>query len=357
MESPCSWPENSSSDRRKAIEELLKGRDLALELRRLLNKLSSSSSAENNNNNDDDDDDDNNDGVLLLNQDLVPKILTSFTNTLSILKNSSGGGEYQSDEVVSQVQTNAPHLSWDTIGRKSEDSSGDSCKSTLIVKDKRGCYKRRKCSDSWTKDSSTLVDDGHAWRKYGQKVILNAKYPRNYFRCTHKHDQKCMATKQVQRIQEDPPLFRTNYYGQHTCKNLLKASQLFMDTRYHDNCPMISFCDKENNYIINNNSNSNNPFVSSFSSVKREYQDEQEIMPSHYDHHRHDLTHNNNQTESSDHCYILSPDDHHHHHQQQHLTTYDSGVVNSSSLSCTDMGVMVVDSVDNFDADDLFEFC
>ncbi|KAF8397048.1 hypothetical protein HHK36_018686 [Tetracentron sinense] len=33
-------------------------------------------------------------------------------------------------------------------------------------------------SETWTKVSPTPIDDGRAWRKYGQKEILNAKYPR-----------------------------------------------------------------------------------------------------------------------------------------------------------------------------------
>ncbi|XP_065856481.1 probable WRKY transcription factor 54 [Euphorbia lathyris] len=76
----------------------------------------------------------------------------------------------------------------------------------------------RKNRHTWSKDTCYLTDDGFQWRKYGQKVIQNEKYPRNYFRCTHKDDQSCLATKQVQRIQEDPPIYRTTYYGHHTCK-------------------------------------------------------------------------------------------------------------------------------------------
>ncbi|TVU09203.1 EcWRKY-14 [Eragrostis curvula] len=65
--------------------------------------------------------------------------------------------------------------------------------------------------------SETPVDDGHSWRKYGQKEILGAKYPRGYYRCTHKHSQGCNATKQLQRTDEDPTLFDVFYVGTHTC--------------------------------------------------------------------------------------------------------------------------------------------
>ncbi|CAN6162273.1 unnamed protein product [Urochloa humidicola] len=61
------------------------------------------------------------------------------------------------------------------------------------------------------------ADDGHSWRKYGQKEILGAKYPRGYYRCTHRHSQGCAATKQVQRADEDPTLFDVIYIGDHTC--------------------------------------------------------------------------------------------------------------------------------------------
>ncbi|WVZ64598.1 hypothetical protein U9M48_014093 [Paspalum notatum var. saurae] len=61
------------------------------------------------------------------------------------------------------------------------------------------------------------VDDGHSWRKYGQKEILGAKNPRAYYRCTHRHSKGCAATKQVQRADEDPTLIDVVYLGEHTC--------------------------------------------------------------------------------------------------------------------------------------------
>lgn len=49
------------------------------------------------------------------------------------------------------------------------------------------------------------------------------KLRRAYFRCTHRHTQGCLATKQVQRTDGDPELFDVIYHGDHTCLALDKA--------------------------------------------------------------------------------------------------------------------------------------
>jgi len=69
------------------------------------------------------------------------------------------------------------------------------------------------------------VEDGHSWRKYGQKEILGAKHPRGYYRCTHRHSQGCPATKQVQRTDEDPTVYDVIYHGGHTCVHRAAAGQ------------------------------------------------------------------------------------------------------------------------------------
>ncbi|RLN00234.1 putative WRKY transcription factor 53 isoform X2 [Panicum miliaceum] len=61
------------------------------------------------------------------------------------------------------------------------------------------------------------LDDGLSWRKYGQKDILGAMYPRAYFRCTHRNSQGCPATKHVQRADGDPLLYDVVYHGAHAC--------------------------------------------------------------------------------------------------------------------------------------------
>ncbi|CAM0876926.1 unnamed protein product [Alopecurus aequalis] len=85
--------------------------------------------------------------------------------------------------------------------------------------------KKRKATARWTSQVRVSAaggaegpgDDGHSWRKYGQKDILGAKHPRGYYRCTHRNSQGCAATRQVQRADEDPTLFDVVYHGHHTC--------------------------------------------------------------------------------------------------------------------------------------------
>ncbi|KAJ8484595.1 hypothetical protein OPV22_017080 [Ensete ventricosum] len=61
-------------------------------------------------------------------------------------------------------------------------------------------------------------DDGYTWRKYGQKDILNSRFPRSYYRCTHRSYYGCEAKKKVQRLDDDPNTFEVTYCGTHTCQ-------------------------------------------------------------------------------------------------------------------------------------------
>ena len=92
------------SERKKAMEELGRGRELTNELRDLLSKSLGGEG-------------------LVGSEDLVMKIFNSFSNTLSILRNS----EDNDDE---NPRNN--NISWDN--RKSED---------LTQNDRRGCYTTR----------------------------------------------------------------------------------------------------------------------------------------------------------------------------------------------------------------------
>ncbi|XP_010538825.1 PREDICTED: probable WRKY transcription factor 53 isoform X2 [Tarenaya hassleriana] len=85
--------------------------------------------------------------------------------------------------------------------------------------------KKRKMMPKWTEQVRISPergldgpqDDGYNWRKYGQKDILGARFPRSYYRCTYRNTQNCLATKQVQRSDGDPTVFEVTYRGTHTC--------------------------------------------------------------------------------------------------------------------------------------------
>uniref|UniRef100_A0ACD5W6R9 Uncharacterized protein n=1 Tax=Avena sativa TaxID=4498 RepID=A0ACD5W6R9_AVESA len=68
-------------------------------------------------------------------------------------------------------------------------------------------------------------DDGYTWRKYGQKDILGSRYPRSYYRCTHKNYYGCDAKKKVQRLDDDPFTYEVTYCGNHSC--LTSTTPLF----------------------------------------------------------------------------------------------------------------------------------
>ncbi|KAL5577422.1 hypothetical protein UlMin_019121 [Ulmus minor] len=272
---------------KKVINELNRGRELATQLRsRLANsKISEESPAE---------------------EDLVMKIIASFSNSLLILNPTNYESDFN-EEVLSPTQpSNHSHVNSPTLdGWKSEDFH-ESCGRNSTLKHNK---KRKLASHSWTRDTPTLIDDGHQWRKYGQKFISYAKHPRNYFRCTYKNDQGCQATKQVQKIGENPSLYRTIYYGHHTCQNLLKlAPESILE--YYCNGPDS---DSSLFFSFDNNTPTTNQrlpfFSSSTTQTKQEIKDE--IIPCN------DSTTTHNQTPCS--SYINVTSDHENYHYQ--LTT------------------------------------
>ncbi|KAL6606165.1 hypothetical protein ACP70R_041818 [Stipagrostis hirtigluma subsp. patula] len=107
--------------------------------------------------------------------------------------------------------------------RSADESSGGTARDAQ-PRERQDACKRRKGLPRWTAkfrvpDASleTTPDDGFSWRKYGQKDILGAKFPRGYYRCTYRSAQGCPATKQVQRSDSDLSVFDVTYQGAHTC--------------------------------------------------------------------------------------------------------------------------------------------
>ncbi|KAL2457917.1 putative WRKY transcription factor 70 [Forsythia ovata] len=211
----------SSTVRKRLIDELTRGRESTNMLRVMLYKTQNDRGCKS----------------LLSSKNLIEKILDSFDKSLSILNSS------KSNEVYDVPEVKLRHCD----GRKLKDFSKRT--NTSESESQIGCNKRRKSLETQIRETHfASIQDCHAWRKYGQKFILNAQHPRSYFRCTNKYDQGCQATKLVQKIQDDPPLFRTTYQGQHTCKNLFEeSSHIIMDTTANNSSTIWSFDSHEPN--------------------------------------------------------------------------------------------------------------
>ncbi|KAH9619173.1 hypothetical protein KSS87_012613 [Heliosperma pusillum] len=158
---------------------------------------------------------------------LAEKIHASFEKALLILK-WSGSMEQSYQNVVPSSTIPASPISVAGSPKSSEDLN----QGFANQQDSKDFSKKRKKMPSWTdqvkvNEENTVEGpphDGHSWRKYGQKDILGAKYPRSYYRCTYRTLQGCCAIKQVQRNDEDPLLFDITYKGTHTCAPRSKSA-------------------------------------------------------------------------------------------------------------------------------------
>lgn len=144
---------------------------------------------------------------------LVKSILSSYDKALKLLKCNS-------NELLGP--SSAPSESPPPSGSNSPKSdASDSNKDGF----RKHGFKKRKTLTQWTEHVRVCGEagpegplaDGYSWRKYGQKDILGASFPRGYYRCTHRHVRGCLATKQVQRSDRDPSVLDITYRGRHTC--------------------------------------------------------------------------------------------------------------------------------------------
>ncbi|TVU47163.1 EcWRKY-27, partial [Eragrostis curvula] len=110
-------------------------------------------------------------------------------------------------------------------------------------------FSRRSQRSSDQKITPTL-DDGHIWRKYGQKEIQNSPHPRSYFRCTHKTDQGCNATRHVQVYEADPSKYVVTYYGEHTCGDPSRFPPLVIHGGGEGAGNLISFAPSHTNNVV-----------------------------------------------------------------------------------------------------------
>ncbi|KAG1338159.1 putative WRKY transcription factor 70 [Cocos nucifera] len=198
MKQTSSTSELLACDHEAAIKEIDRGHELMTQLRAILIPLLPAGG-----------------GLTELAGYLVEEILKSSTMALSRLRDGSCGLSASSDS-----DDDRRNKVFDGK-RKSTDE-----------RERPDGRRRRKQLDSWPIVTSVPHYDGHQWRKYGQKTINNAKYPRSYYRCTNSKDQGCQATKVVQQedSDSDPPKFIVTYSMQHTCKNVDINSPFVVDS-------------------------------------------------------------------------------------------------------------------------------
>lgn len=141
---------------------------------------------------------------------LLEKILSSYEKSLAMLKSSA--------------------VKWQETKETTQCFSGDSPRSDISDQSQLKIQKKRKALPQWSKVAQVStragLDDGFSWRKYGQKDILGATFPRAYYRCTHRHTQGCLATKQVQQSDEDQSIFHITCKGRHTCNQTTQSSDM-----------------------------------------------------------------------------------------------------------------------------------
>ncbi|KAL3360648.1 hypothetical protein AABB24_013870 [Solanum stoloniferum] len=145
---------------------------------------------------------------------LLQKILSSYEQSLLILKWS--GSPVQSLPAARSIESK---VSGDGNPRSDDKkrSSEDHQKLIHISKRRKSQFLEQVRFNAKSEVEGP-PDDGYSWRKYGQKDIFGAKFPRGYYRCTFRHIDNCLATKQMQRSDVDPTGFEITYRGYHTCQ-------------------------------------------------------------------------------------------------------------------------------------------
>lgn len=171
---------------------------------------------------------------------LLEKILTSYENSLSMLKSSVA-------------------IKWEEPKETPQWFSSDSPRSDISDQSQQKVQKKRKALPQWSElaqvSTGTGLADGYNWRKYGQKDILGATFPRAYYRCTHRHTQGCLATKQVQQSDEDRSIFQITCKGRHTCNQTTQSNDMLgkeSKKQKKEECTKEAHIEKETKELVFN---------------------------------------------------------------------------------------------------------
>ncbi|XP_076945205.1 putative WRKY transcription factor 53 [Bidens hawaiensis] len=156
-------------------------------------------------------------------QVLIQEIISSYDKALMMVNWCHTGG--QTPPVTPPLAPALLSQPESSVSIDESPRSGDFNQTFDNQHEQKPVSKKRKAITTWKNQIRISTDtglegntdDGYSWRKYGQKDILGAKFPRSYYRCTYRYIHHCMARKQVQRADEDPMVFEITYRGQHTC--------------------------------------------------------------------------------------------------------------------------------------------
>ncbi|XP_060213348.1 probable WRKY transcription factor 41 [Lycium barbarum] len=184
--------ENNCWEREVVITELTKGRELMLQLQNHFDPMKQD-----------------------VCQYLAVEIVSSYDKALSLLNGTALSGMISKGEKIIN-----PEPSSSTAKLQSPqllaDSSTKSCDRPFNSR-KRKMVSRRTEYVHARSGEEVPPEDGYSWRKYGQKHILRAKYPREYYRCARRGLSNCGATKMVQKSETEPSVFEVTYGGSHSC--------------------------------------------------------------------------------------------------------------------------------------------
>ncbi|KAI3691842.1 hypothetical protein L6452_31644 [Arctium lappa] len=156
-------------------------------------------------------------------QVLIQEIIASYDRAMLIVNwGVDSGGQQPPALAPPMAVLSQPESS---VSIDESPRSGDLNQLFDNQEDQKVVCKKRKAMPTWRNQVRISTDnglegntdDGYSWRKYGQKDILGAKFPRSYYRCTYRYVHNCMARKQVQRTDEDPTVFEITYRGKHAC--------------------------------------------------------------------------------------------------------------------------------------------
>ncbi|GJN14719.1 hypothetical protein PR202_gb01574 [Eleusine coracana subsp. coracana] len=186
-----------SKQRDAAIQELRRGTQLAAELRQqleLMPELDRRKAAAAN----------------------VSEIAEAMESSLSILQSER---ENSSSSEAGALAVTSP-----SAGHSSAASAG--ARHGAFARSRKVRHRRGKLGEELPiKEIVTEApeNDRFHWRKYGEKKVLNAEYPRLYYKCGYNDEHMCPAKKYVQQYNNsDPPQYMVTFIHEHTCETLFR---------------------------------------------------------------------------------------------------------------------------------------